>query len=812
MDDVLQDLGYSARQLLRRPGFTAVLIATLALGIGANTAVFSVVNGVLLRPLPYPEPDELGVLWSQFPTMDLMEFGSSWPEYDEFRSQQSAFEEVGGWYSDEITLTGGDRPERVPVAAFTASMWSVLDRAPRIGRVFTEEEGFPGRDAVVVLSDGLWQRAFGADPAVLGTSIQLDGVATVVLGVMPPDFEFSPAGEVAAWIPMAVDPADPPGRANHFTSIAARLAPGTTWEAAEADLDRILARWTEDSEIGHTWRSPGHPAFIRPMHEQVVGGVQSTLVVLLAAVGLVLLIACANVANLLLARGEARQREVAIRSSMGASRRRVLRQFVTESLLLAVVGGVAGVALAVVGVEALLRAAPDTLPRLDQIGLDRTVLAFSAGITLLAGLLFGVVPAVQAAGGDLQQTLRDDERGGTSGRRRLRIRQLLVVSEMSLSIVLLVVAGLLMQSFWRLQSVDPGFEADGTLAFEVTTTRADYPEELDVTGFFQEILPRLAALPGVESATAVRTPPLSGSLPPNDLDIEGYVSTEDSPPLNGDIQVVAPGYFEALGIELASGRTFGEGDHMDGQIAAIIDEVLAARFYPGQDPIGRRIRQPGAEWSTIVGVVRSVHQQGLDIEPRATMYLAHAQTPATWSARRDMTLLLRTSLDPLALTASAREVVASIDANVPLANVTTMAATRARSTANERFSMLLQLVFALTALLLAAVGIYGVLSYSVARRSREIGIRMALGARGASIRRLVVGQGLMLVLFAVFIGVAGALAAGRLLSGLLFEISPHDPLTYTAVVGVLTLVAGLACYVPAYRASTVSPQIALRSD
>lgn len=812
MDDFLQDFKYSVRQLLRRPGFSAVLVVTLALGIGANTAVFSVVNGVLLRPLPYPEPEELVVVWSQFPTMDLMEFGSSWPEYDDFRRQQRSFSEVGGWYSDEVTLTGGDRPERVPVAGFTASMWPVLGRDPQIGRVFTEEEDFPGRDGVVVLSHGLWQRAFAGDPGVLGQSIQLDGVATVVLGVMPPDFDFSPGGEAMAWIPMGIDPADPPGRANHFASIAGRLAPGVTFESASGELSQILERWADDGEIGHTWRPPGHPAFLRPMHDQVVGGVRTTLVVLLGAVGLVLLIACANVANLLLARGEARQREIAIRSSMGASRRRVVRQFVTESLLLALVGGAAGVLLAIVGIEALLLAAPSTLPRLDQISLDGPVLGFSAGVTLVAGILFGVIPALQAGGGELQQTLRDEGRGGTTGKRRLRIRQFLVVSEMSLSVVLLVVAGLLMQSFWRLQAVDAGFETDGLLAFDVTTPRSDYPDGLDVTGFFQEALQRLGAVPGVESATAVRTPPLSGSLPPNDLDIEGFVQGDESPPLNGDIQVVAPGYFEALGIELVQGRPFQENDHMDGEIVAVIDRVLADRFYPGQNPIGRRIRQPGNSWSTIVGVVGAVHQQGLDISPRANLYLVHAQTPATWSARRDMTVLLRTNLDPLALVAGAREVVRAIDPNVPLANITTMDATRARSTANAQFSMLLQLVFALTALILAAVGIYGVLSYSVARRTQEIGIRMALGARGSSIRRLVVGQGMALVFVAVLLGVAGAFLVGQLVSGLLFGISPRDPRTYAAVVIVLATVAGLACYVPALRASTVSPQIALRGD
>lgn len=812
MDELVQDIRYAVRGLLRKPTFTAVLVLTLGLGIGASTAVFSVVEGVLLRPLPYPEPDRLAVVWSQFPEQDLMEFGSSWPEYVDFRDQQGAFVHVGAWRGAERTLTGGDGPERIDVTAFTWSMWSVLGVDPLAGRVFTADEDLAGRDDVVVLSHGLWTRRFGADPEILGRSIELDGRAIDVIGVMPADFDFRVNGGAEAWIPMGIDPGNPPGRGNHFASIAGRLADGVSFEQARAEMRTILDRWGQDEAIGHTWRAPNHPAFLRPLHDQIVGDVRTSLVILLGAVGFVLLIACANVANLLLVRGESRQREIAIRTSMGAGQPRIVRQLVTESLVMAVAGGVSGLLLAYGGLIALLSAAPSTLPRLHEVGLNPSVLAFSAGVTILSGVLFGLAPALQSSRNDVQGVLREESRGGTASRRRFRFRHLLVVSEMSLAVVLLIAAALLMQSFWRLQNVDPGFRGDGLITMSVNAPASSYPEQEDVTAFYRDVIPRLAALPGVTLATAVRTPPLSGNLPPNDLDIEGYEAVEDVGPLNADIQVVAPGYFEAMGIPVLRGRSFEDRDQMDGEIVGVIDEVLAERFFPGQDPVGRRIRQSFAEWSTIIGVVGAVRQQRLDIEPRAHFYLVHAQTPATWSARRDMNLLLKTDVDPLGLVAGAREVVRTMDPDLPLFDVTTMEATRSLSTANERFSMFLQLVFAGVALTLAVVGIYGVLSFSVAQRTREIGIRMALGAQGGSIARMVTHQGLVLVFVAVGVGIVGSLFVGQVLAGLLYEIGPRDPATYGAVAIVLTIVGAFACYLPARRASGVAPQTALRSD
>ena len=811
MEQFVQDLRYSLRQITRKPGFALVLVLTMALGVGANTAVFSVVHGVLLRPLPYPDAEELVVVWSQFPTMDLNEFPASWPEYAEYRDQNLSLEELGAWRSGQRTITGGDSPERLDLAIFSAEMWRVLGVSPAMGRTYTDDEDLAGAEPVVVLSHGLWERRFGADPSLVGRTVELDGTTTTVIGVMPRGFGF-PDPDTEAWLPIGIDPANPPGRSNHFASMVGRLNQGTSLEAAQEELRAIMTRWSDEGVTGHRWGPPGHPAFLRGLHEQVVGDVRASLFVLLGAVALVLLIASANVANLLLVRGEGRQREMSIRTAMGAGRRRIVRQLVTESLVMALMGGLVGVGLAFAGLKVLLAVAPANLPRIESVGLNGTVLLFSAGVTLFSGLLFGLAPSLQSGRINIQGALREEGRGGTVSRGRFRLRQLLVISEMALAVVLLIAAGLLMQSFWRLQSVDPGFQSEDVLAFSINLPPGSYPDTSDITGFYELMMPRVAALPGVSAAGGVRTPPLTGTLPPNDIQIENRVQAEGDPPLNSDVQVVLPGYFRTLGIPLMNWRVSDSGDHLDGEIVAVIDEVLAERFFAGEDPVGRRIRQNGRAWSRIVGVVGGVHQEALDIEPRAHLYLAHAQSPVTWFPVRGMTVLLRTGVEPLGLASAVRAEVRQLDASLPVSQVTTMANTVADSTATERFSMLLQLVFAAVALLLAVIGIYGVLSYSVAQRTQEIGIRMALGAEYGNIMRLVVGQGLGLVLVAVVLGVGGALATAQVMSSLLFGVSPRDPLTYGAVTAILTVVAAVACYVPARRASTVSPQTALRSD
>jgi len=813
MGDFIQDLSYTLRQLVARPSFSAILLLTLTVGIGATTAVFSVVEGVLLRPLPFPEPDRLTVVWTQFPSMDLMEFPASWPEYEDYRSQSSSYEEMGLWGTTERTLTGETDPERLDVAYFTWTMFPVLEVEPRLGRVFTADEDRDGYDGVVVLSYGLWERRFASDPGIVGQSIQMDGNAVTVLGVMPWGFDF-PNSDVDAWIPVGIDPTNPPGRASHFGRILGRLAPGITLTQAKAELRGLTQRWQDDESLEHTWHLDFHPAFLRPLHQEMVGDIQTALIVLLGAVGIVLLIACVNVANLLLVRGEGRMKEISIRAAVGAGRGRIIRQLMTESLVTALLGGAAGLGLAYAGVKGLLALAPPGLPRANEIGLDPAVMAFAASVTIFSGLFFGLAPAFQMLRMDVQGNLRDEGRGGTVGVRRFRARQLLVVGQTALAVVLLIGAGLLLQSFVRLRSVDPGFSSDDVLAFNLSLPNSIYPENQTVTGFYRELIPRLESLPGVEEAGLVFTPPLTGSLPPNDIEIENRsVTEEDGPPLNADIQMVSAGYFDIMRIPLLQGRVFDQTDREDSEAVAVVDDVLARRFWENpSDALGERIRQPGTEWARIVGIVGGVRQEDLSQEPRGQLYLLHAQTGRVWSTRRAMTVLLRTGVTPTSLVPGVRRQVKAMDPNLPVYAVTTMERNLAESTARERFTMFLQLLFAGVALLLAVVGIYGVLSYSVAQRAREIGIRMALGAERGGIVRLVVRQGMVLVGIALTLGLLGALATGSVLASLLYQVSPRDPITYGAVTLTLGLAALLACWFPARRASAVDPQAALRSE
>lgn len=813
MDGWMQDTRYALRQILRRPGFTVVLVLTLALGIGANTAVFSVVNGVVLRPLPYPDPDRLVVVWSQFPTMELMEFPSSWAEFEDYRNETRSFEDLGIWGRTQRTLTGGESPERLDVVYLSWTMFSVLGVEPAVGRAFDAQEDVAGQDDVVLLSHALWTRRFAEDPTVVGSTIELDGRSIVVLGVMPESFAF-PDPDTDAWIPAGIDTASPPSRSNHFARILGRLAPGVTLEAATLELGRLVEGWEADQSLGHSW-STAHPAFLRPLQADVVGDVRTSLLVLLGAVGLVLLIACANVANLLLVRADGRARELSVRSAMGAGRGRIVRQLVTESLLLAFLGGVAGLVVARVGLASLLALAPADIPRLDRVGLDGTVLAFTAAATLLSGLLFGLAPAFRVLRTDLRAALHSGgARGGTAGKERFQLRGILVVGQTALAVMLLIGGGLLLRSFGNLTQIDPGFSSDAVLSAALSIPTSSYPEPDDVTRFYADLLSRVEAIPGVASAGLVRTPPLTGSLPPNDIEFEGRPTSPDDPPLNSDIQVVSSGYFETMGIPLLVGREFDDTDDEASEVVAVVDEPFARRFFGEPSAaLGAMVRQFGApEFARVVGVVGSVRQEQLQSEPRAHLYLLHAQTPRTWFPIRGMSVLARTELEPEALVGSVRAEVRTLDPNLPVFGETTVRETVRGSMAAERFNLFLQLVFAGIALILAAIGIYGVLSYQVQQRTREIGIRLALGAERGGIVGLVVRQGMGLVVVAVVIGVSGALLTGSVLSSLLYDVSARDPLTYAAVTCVLVSVAALACWLPARRASAVDPQSALRSE
>ncbi len=816
MDELRQDLRFALRQLVRRPGITAVLVLTVGLAVGACTAVFSVVDAVLLRPLPYPDQDQLAVVWSQFPSMNLMEFPASAPEYLDYRDQNRSFQSLAAFASRERTLTGEEGPERVQAVFATWQLFPALGVEALAGRVFGEEEDVADGPPVVVVSQRLWERRWGGDPALIGRDVQINGKPYTVLGVLPRDVRF-PDESTDLWLPLGLDPANPGGRASHYLSMVGRLRPGVDVEGANAELQGLMARWAAENPQQHQWRTAsagaqsGHPAFVRSLTEQMVGNVRRSLLVLMGAVGVVLLIACANVANLLLARGEGRQREVSVRTALGAGRRRIVRQLVTESLVTALAGGALGLGLGWAGVVWLRRLAPGGLPRVDEIGLHPSVLLFCLGVTLVAGLIFGLAPALQAGRLDVQASLREEGRG-TVGKGRARARNLLVISETAMAVVLLVAAGLLIQSFFHLRAVDPGFHAEGVLAAQVDLPAATYPEDADAVGFYRDLLPRLAAIPGVTAAAAVRTAPLAGSLPPNDIEIENLPPRgDDAPPLNADIQVVTPGYFDVMGIPVLQGRAFARSDDDQAPVVAVIDRTLAERFFPGKNPLGEHIRQPGNDfaYAEIVGVVGDVHQEGLDVAPRAMLYFAQAQSPRTWYAVTAMTLTLRTAVDPMSVVPAVRREVAAMDPNLPVYAVRTLEQDLSTSTATQRFSMLLQLVFAAVALTLAAVGLYGVIAYGVAQRTREIGIRMALGAGRGDVVRMVVGQGMGMVAVAVVVGLGVALLAGRVMASLLYGVEPDDPLTFGAVTMVLVLVAFLACLLPARRATGIQPRSAL---
>lgn len=807
IDALGRDLTYAARTLRRRPGFTAVIVLTLALGIGATTAVFSVVNAVLLRPLPFPEDDRLAVVLMRAQIFEADELPPSPPEYVAYRDQLRSWDGLAAYQVRGVTAARADaEPERLTVAAATWSLFPVLGREPLLGRPFTAEEDRPGSDRVAVLSHAYWQTRFGADPRVIGRTLQLDGVDRTIVGVMPADFRF-PRPDVLVWLPMAFDEQDLPGRGQHGYTVVGRLRPGVTMTDAETELNELINRLAADPGANfHDW----HPGYLRALRTQIVGDVSRALWVMLGAAALVLVIACANVANLMLVRAEERAREMSVRTALGAGRRRLMSQLVTESVALATLGGAAGAACAFLGVDALRAVAPTDLPRLDEIRVDAAVLGCTALLTLGAAIVFGLAPVLLAGRTNVQGVLRDEGRSGTAGHRRVRVRQLLVVSEAALAVVLLVAAGLLLQSFRLLVAVDPGFQAEGVLTARITIPASKYGEPEDVAAFYEALLVRIRSLPAVAAAGAVSVAPLAGVLGPTDTDVEGWVTPPDAAGPIEVSQVVTPGYFAAMGIRVLEGRTLDDRDNLNAPPVAVVSEKLARKYWPGRSALGGRIRRdnPTHPFAEIVGVVADVHQDGLDTAPvYGTYYLAHAQLPYTV-----MYLAVRSAMEPTTLVTALRTELRALDPSVPLYQVRTMEQAVMENTATQRLSMLLQLVFASVALTLAAVGLYGVLAFTVSRRTAEMGIRMALGAARGDVQRMVVAQGMRMIAIAIALGIAGALAAGRLLRGLLFGVSATDPLTYAVVVGVLFAVALVASWLPARRASAVDPAVSLRAE
>ncbi len=808
MSTLLQDLRYGARILLKQPGFTLVAVITLALGIGANTAIFSLVNSILLRPLPFREPDRLVRLIQASPKLGLSTWGVSQADFAAYREQNRSFETVAIYSSSATNLTGEGEPGRLPMANVTADFFKVFGVNPLLGRTFVEGEDAPGKNLVCVISYAFWQRRFGGDPNILGRMLNLNNTPTQVVGVMPANFKF-PRLEIDLWTPLALNPTR---TAPYFFVVIGRLKPGMQVAQAQTDTTEILQNFGRQhpnlSEAVGLAEGNGPRTIVTPIKEVLLGRTQKPLLVLLAAVALVLLIACANVANLLLARATSRTREIAVRISLGATPRRVARQLLTESVLLSFIGAIVGVGLAALAVRMLDKLPITGIARMEEVSLSGSVLAFTLGLTVLTGLLFGLMPALRAYAMGITGGMRDGARGSASHR---RLNSALVAVQFALSLVLLIGAGLLLKSFQRLESVDLGFNAENTLTMVATLPQAKYDNEEKALRFYDAAIERLRNSPGIKAVG------LSTNLPFADGgNVDGFI-VEGQEPAEGanvsqteqaEIQSITPGTFQALGIPLLQGRDFQHTDHTNSPRVAIIDEPLARRYWPRNDAIGRRIQTTGdREWMTIVGVVGGIKHLNLTEEKRPHIYAAMAQSPAPRAA-----FVVRTAGPPEAAIPTFRAAIKQLDPDMPLYLVRSMTEIIGETLSTQRLTNMLLTAFAIIALTLAAVGIYSTMSVYVGSRTKEFGIRLALGAQPGALRRDVLRQGLLLTAAGVVVGVAGALAFTRMIKSLLFEVSATDPVVFTAIPLLLVVVSMIACYTPARRATKVDPLVALREE
>ena len=802
---MLSDLRYALRGLRRAPGFAAAAVLTLALGIGANAAIFSVVNGVLLRPLPYADPGQLVMLYGRYP--EFGRTGTSLPDFRDWRDQTGrSFAQLAARHGTAMILTGRGEAERVAADRVTANFFTTLGVRPLLGRAFLpEEERAGGDDDVVVLSHGYWQRRFGGDAGIVGQQIQLSGRPYTVVGVAPPSFGFRGAADL--WAPARTDTTR--GRRAEYLDVVGRLRPGVTVAQAGADVAAVVRRLAEQ----YPETNGNITSEVIGLRDDLVGGVRPALLAFMGAVGLVLLIACANVANLLLARAASRDREVAVRVALGAGRGRLVRQLLTESVVLAVSGGLLGLGIATWGVAAVRTAGVQFLPRQTEVTVDGAVVLFSLALAVGTGLLFGLAPAVRLSRGTLHATLRDGARGSTGGA-LVRLRSALVLGEVALALVLLVGAGLLLRSFAKLTGVDLGFEPRGALTADVTFPAAKYRERESLPPYYAALLERLRAVPGVQAAALSATLPMGGSSYIT-FAVEGRPARESrpgAPPEDVQPFVVSPDYFTALRIPLRRGRAFAPADGPGAPNVAVVNEEMVRRFFDGRDPIGRRVTfddaaDTAAVWSTVVGVVGDVAQEGVTAKPYAQLYRPIAQEPT-----RGLFVTLRTARDPVALAAATRQAVRAVDRDLVVNRIEPLEARVAQNIARPRVGVLLLGGFSALALALAAIGIYGVMAYTVAQRTREIGVRMALGASSGDVKRLVVHQGMRPALVGVAVGLVVALGASRLIASMLYGVSALDPVTFVAVPLFLAGVALLATYVPARRATRVTPTVALQAE
>ena len=802
MTSVLPNLRQAFRSLRRAPAFTLAAVATLALGIGANTAIFSAVNGVLLHPLAYPDPDRLVVIWGRHTTIG--QETASLPDFLDWRAQARSFERLGAIANTRFNVTGTAEPEVVNGGIATASLLRVFGVAPTVGRGFRDDEERGGAARVAMLGEGYWRRRFGAEPDIVGSRILLSGVPHTVVGVVPAQLRLERPVDV--WTPLATDSTRP--RRADFLTVFGRLRHGVPLDRAQQEMTTIMRRL----EAQYPESNAGWGAEVVGLREQMIGEIRPALLVFMGAVGLVLLVACANVANLMLARAAGRTREVTIRSALGASRTRLAGELLLESMLLALLGGVLGLLLALWGIEGLRSLGPDTIPRVDEIGLDPRVLGFALALSLVTGLLFGLAPVWRMARRNLHEGLAGGSRSVAGGSGIQRARSALVLGEVALAFVLLAGASLLLRSFERLQQVDPGFAADQVLTARVTLPRISYPEEERWLAFGRGLLARTATEPGVRSAALVSDAPLGDSPPYGSFEIQGGETPPPGAVQDAAVFTASATYFETLRIPLVRGRLFEESDRAGGQDVALVSESAAQRYWRGRDAVGTRITfgdpsDPEVRWMTVVGVVGDVLHDRLNEQAYPQIYVPFEQSP-----ERSMVLVARTSGDPLAMVPAVRRAIEGLDSDLPLADVSTLEERKVVSLARPRVNATVLGGFALAALVLAAVGIYGVVAYGVVQRTRELGIRMALGAGGSTLLRMVIRQGMMPVLGGMAVGLVGALAGGRLLRGLLFGVGTGDPATLTLVTGFLVAVALAAMYLPARRASRSDPMLALRVD
>ena len=805
---LIQDLRYSVRQLRKSPAFTLVAVLTLALGIGANTAVFSVANGVLIRNLPYHNPQQLALLWSVGRDGDQRD-QLSFTDIDDYRSQNHVFENIVAFGNWSATFTGGGDPARIPGMQVGDGYLSLMRINPMLGRDFIPEEQIEGKDQVIILTYGLWKSRFGGHPSAVGTQVNLNGKPYTIIGVTPKNFPMLPVtlvdGPAQFYRPAAEKYDDKERLSRHLRAIA-RLKPGVSVQQAQSDL-RVINQGLA-KQFPADYSSTG--IRIVSLHDDIAVGLQPALLVLLGAIGFLLLIACANLSNLLLVRATARQKEVAIRSALGADRARLVQQVLIESLLLALYGGLVGTLLAFCGTKMIVAIGAKVIPQLVGISLDGRVLAFTACLSLVTGLLFGLVPAVRVSAASLIDALQEGTRSASAAHQAFR--GALVISEIALSLVLLAGAGLLLRSFSKLYGVDPGFRSDRILTMDIGLPSAKYPEGTEKPlVFYRELLARVNALPGVEYAGAVNVLPLGTNFDSAGTEPEGFVFDPGQMPYP-ERYVVTPGYLRALGIRLLRGRLFSESDNESAPLVALVSSTAAQRWWPNEDPIGRHVKVPGFDyspqpWRTVVGVVQDVKQAALDAPATRQIYLPHAQYRIGY-----LTLVVRTKSDPLNLAEEVRQQVMKSDLQQAVSNIASMDQVLSDSIASRRFTAALLGTLAVLGLLLASVGVYGVISYGVSQRTREIGIRMALGARQNDVLSLVVGQGMKLLLLGVGAGTFSALVLTPVMSGLLFGVRPSDPVTFAGSAIFLGLVAMLACYIPARRAAQVDPMVALRYE